>query len=104
MAMNTLKYLRANVLLCLLLTILQPLYGIAQGSDAARISNPPVSAKRDGQHDFVFEIGTWKTHLKRLQRPLTGSTSFRPIRISFGGKSIEFHVMKLDALSLKVRY
>src|SRR5436190_18117525 len=21
---------------------------------------------RDGQHDFDFEIGTWKTHVKRL--------------------------------------
>ena len=30
----------------------------------------------DGQHDFDFEIGAWKTHLKRLQRPLTGSTTW----------------------------
>lgn len=30
--------------------------------------------QRDGQHDFDFEIGTWKTHLRRLVRPLTGST------------------------------
>jgi hypothetical protein len=30
----------------------------------------------DGQHDFEFEIGAWKTHLKRLQRPLTGSTTW----------------------------
>jgi hypothetical protein len=30
----------------------------------------------DGQHDFDFHIGTWKTHLKRLQRPLTGSTTW----------------------------
>ena len=34
------------------------------------------SVKHDGQHDFDFEIGTWKTHLKRLLRPLTGSTSW----------------------------
>ena len=36
-----------------------------------------VSAQpRDGQHDFDFELGTWKTQLKRLQRPLTGSTTW----------------------------
>jgi len=46
--------------LCLIL-ILQPLYG---------------AKLRDGQHDFDFHIGTWKTHLKRLQHPLTGSTSW----------------------------
>jgi hypothetical protein len=28
---------------------------------------------RDGQHDFDFEIGTWKTHLARRLHPLTGS-------------------------------
>ena len=31
---------------------------------------------RDGQHDFDFEIGTWKTHLRRLANPLTGSTKW----------------------------
>jgi hypothetical protein len=31
---------------------------------------------RDGQNDFDFEIGTWKTHLKRLLNPLTGSTKW----------------------------
>ena len=39
----------------------------------------PVFAQtnqRDGQHDFDFEIGTWKTHLRRLVRPLTGSTTW----------------------------
>jgi len=35
-----------------------------------------VSQQRDGQHDFDFEFGTWKTHLKRLVRPLTGSTTW----------------------------
>jgi len=30
----------------------------------------------DGQHDFDFEIGTWKTHLRRLAHPLTGSNTW----------------------------
>jgi hypothetical protein len=33
-----------------------------------------AASTRDGQHDFDFEIGKWKTHLRRLQRPLSGST------------------------------
>jgi hypothetical protein len=29
-------------------------------------------AERDGQHNFDFEIGTWKIHRKRLDHRLTG--------------------------------
>lgn len=36
----------------------------------------PTFAQRDGQHDFDWEIGSWKTQLKRLQRPLSGSTTW----------------------------
>jgi hypothetical protein len=32
--------------------------------------------RRDGSHDFDFEIGKWKTHLRRLVKPLTGSTTW----------------------------
>jgi len=56
--------------------VMLPLPGLAQRNpDPARTGlNPPV--QRDGQRDFDFEIGTWKTHLKRLVRPLTGSTTW----------------------------
>src|SRR5262249_54190468 len=30
----------------------------------------------DGSHDFDFAIGNWKTHLKRLVHPLSGSTTW----------------------------
>ena len=33
-------------------------------------------ALADGAHDFDFEIGSWKTHVKRLVKPLTGSTTW----------------------------
>ena len=48
----------------LLALALQPLPGFAQAPD------------HDGQHDFDFEIGTWKTHVSRLVKPLTGSTTW----------------------------
>jgi len=34
------------------------------------------TTQRDGQHDFDFEIGMWKTHLRRLQNPLSNSTTW----------------------------
>ena len=33
-------------------------------------------AAQDGQHDFDFNIGTSKTHIRRLKEPLTGSTTW----------------------------
>ncbi|HEY4211318.1 MAG TPA: hypothetical protein VGM84_07540 [Steroidobacteraceae bacterium] len=35
-----------------------------------------ATSERDGAHDFDFEFGSWKTHLRRLQRPLSGSTAW----------------------------
>lgn len=35
-----------------------------------------VDGQRDGQHDFDFNIGTWRTHITRLQHPLSGSTAW----------------------------
>ena len=57
------------VLTCSLLVTAQT------GSSAARVEQNKT-AERDGQHDFDFEIGTWKTHVRRLLHPLTGSTTW----------------------------
>lgn len=46
----------------------------AQANSGAVKSGPQKTAEeRDGQHDFDFNFGTWKTHIKRLQLPLTNS-------------------------------
>jgi hypothetical protein len=37
---------------------------------------PSAAQERDGQRDFDFEVGTWKTHVKRRLRPLTGSNTW----------------------------
>jgi hypothetical protein len=39
---------------------------------APAAAQAPVA--RDGQHDFDFEFGTWKTKLRRLVGPLSGSS------------------------------
>ncbi|HTE46231.1 MAG TPA: hypothetical protein VK636_13350 [Gemmatimonadaceae bacterium] len=51
---------------------------------ASRASAVQAPERRDGQHDFDFEIGTWKTHLKRLLHPLTGSTTW----VEYDGTSV----------------
>jgi len=35
-----------------------------------------VRERRDGQRDFDFSIGTWKTHVSRLLHPLTASKTW----------------------------
>ena len=58
---------------CLMLAVLaRPL----PAQSGAATGAPPVAERRDGQRDFDFEIGTWRTHLRRLLHPLTGSTAW----------------------------
>jgi hypothetical protein len=47
--------------------------GVAQPSSHVE---PPGVPGGVGQHDFDFEFGRWKTHLKVLAHPLTGSTEW----------------------------
>jgi hypothetical protein len=72
----SLKYARTYLLVCGLVVVSQPLQGLAQqNSEAARTGSQLAGTERDGQHDFDFEMGTWKTHLSRRLHPLTGSTT-----------------------------
>lgn len=73
-------WLLSRALSCLLACCLGaalPARNVAQATLlSAREQGRGAEAARDGQHDFDFEIGTWKTRLKRRVHPLTGSTTW----------------------------
>src|SRR5579863_9669672 len=62
--------------LCALAILLQSDLALAQTESAPAPAALQAATLRDGQHDFDFEVGTWKIHLKRLVHPLTGSTTW----------------------------
>jgi hypothetical protein len=64
-------------LLCAFWLFSHPLPAYSQTASAAsKTGSQHASEQRDGQHDFDFEIGTWKTHVTRRLHPLTGSTTW----------------------------
>ncbi len=79
-----------NISLCAFLTlcgmavIFQPLHGLAQQNPPAASTGQQTATAHDGQHDFDFEIGSWKIHLKRLDKRLVGSTTW----VEFDGTSV----------------
>ncbi len=68
-----------------LIFVLSSMCAVTQ-TDAMPAKTTPQSAasERDGQHDFDFELGSWKIHLKRRLHPLTGSNTW----IEFDGTSV----------------
>jgi hypothetical protein len=70
--MKTFRRMGTCVLVGVIGCVLHSIPAFSQASSAA-----PASAQlHDGQHDFDFELGTWKTHLSRLLHPLSGSTTW----------------------------
>jgi hypothetical protein len=75
---------------------------------------PPAFTRQGATNDFDFEIGTWKTHLKRLTKPLTGSGTWveyegtTVVRKVWGGRAnlVELDVQgpagRIEALSLRL--
>ena len=79
------KRIRALLLLCSAVVVLPQVPILAQQSaDSSKTSVQQTSTERDGQHDFDFELGRWKIHLKKLVHPLTGSTTW----VEFDGTSV----------------
>jgi hypothetical protein len=70
--MNTLRHIEMYLVVCVAALLLNPVPATWQAGQSAL--TPPEL--RDGQHDFDFNFGTWKTHISRLQHPLTGSKSW----------------------------
>jgi hypothetical protein len=73
--MNAIKHCPLGVLAVGAALLAYPPASRAQDSSQTAVAEHTVT-RRDGQHDFDFEIGTWKTHLKRLLHPLSGSTTW----------------------------
>ena len=70
--------------------LVAPVLVAALASTAATQGTAPP---RDGRRDFDFEIGSWTTHLRRLARPLTGSTTW----VEYRGTTVVTKVWNGDA-------
>ncbi|MGH9888541.1 MAG: hypothetical protein ACREBE_23615 [bacterium] len=73
-----------------------PAFVAAQTAATPSKAQPPERPTlRDGQRDFDWMIGTWKATLKRLEKPLTGSTTWVELegtqvtRSVWGGRAIQ---------------
>jgi hypothetical protein len=79
------------------------------GVSLPALAQTPGAADK-GAHDFDFNIGTWNTHIARLQHPLTGSTTWiqyegrSVIRKIWNGRAIWVRFIISDMSPTSVRY
>jgi len=68
---------KACIVVCSSALVSLPFQGFAQqSSETAKPGAQHAVAERDGQHDFDFHLGQWKSDITHLQHPLTGSTTW----------------------------
>jgi hypothetical protein len=87
---------------------------LTRAPDGTRQVVPAAAVAPASQHDFDWQLGSWDVHMKRLQHPLTGSTTWteldgkvivRPIwngRANIAEISSEGASGKLEFLSLRL--
>jgi hypothetical protein len=87
------------LLACVLFALPHGGAALAGEKNEARAPTGKASDQPDGQHDFDFAFGHWKTHVKRLLHPLSGSTTWAEyqgtsvVRKIWGGGA---HMVELD--------
>jgi hypothetical protein len=78
------KYMRMSTLLGCALLFVGSTFASADPPTATAAATQVGGAPSDGQHDFDFELGSWRIHLKKLRHPLTGSNDW----VEFDGTSV----------------
>jgi hypothetical protein len=75
--MRALHSVRTCLSLLTLILAAYPAHLPAEGTaQAANSQAQEPNAGRDGQHDFDFEFGSWRAHIRRQLHPLAGSDSW----------------------------
>jgi hypothetical protein len=69
---------------CAALVLVSPSRAGAQASASPATNTAVFPASHDGSHDFDWIFGTWRATLRRLVKPLTGSTTW----VDFEGRQI----------------
>jgi hypothetical protein len=72
---------------------------LAMSASAATLPAAAGAVSASGQQDFDWEIGTWKTELKRLAKPLTGSKEW----LEYSGTSVVRKVLDGRANLVELR-
>jgi hypothetical protein len=74
--MNALIHARSCFAVCALMLGFSMLGPAQTTTEPVKAKSHELAAERDGQHDFDFLFGRWKSHQRRLMHPLTGSNDW----------------------------